>query len=87
MKTTLAIVTSLVGAASAFAPAQQCTARTGSVAVQETVADLKSLAEKSNPVLKVRSVGLRCLPLFLIMIPFSLLLLMCETNFTRPLVL
>jgi hypothetical protein len=53
MKTTLAVVSSFVAAASAFAPAQQqCSARTGTVGMQETVADLKKLAEKSNPVLK-----------------------------------
>jgi hypothetical protein len=52
MKTTLALVSSLIGATSAFAPAQKCAARSGSVAVQETVADLKRIAEKSNPVLK-----------------------------------
>ena len=39
----------------AFAPVSQNSARAGSVAVRETVADLKKIAEKSNPVLKVRS--------------------------------
>ena len=38
------------GSTAAFAPAQTGRAST---AVRETVADLKTLAEKSNPVLKV----------------------------------
>lgn len=47
----LAALTVLVGSAAAFAPAETGRAST---AVRESLADLKTLAEKSNPVLKVR---------------------------------
>merc|ERR1719183_2396868 len=45
----LAALTLLVGSAAAFAPAETGRAST---AVRESLADLKTLAEKSNPVLK-----------------------------------
>lgn len=51
MKST-AILFALVGSATAFAPSKS-TART-SVAVNGAMEDLKTIAEKSNPVLKVR---------------------------------
>ena len=46
----LAVLSALVGSAAAFAPA---TSGRASTAVNNGMDDLKSIAEKSNPVLKV----------------------------------
>jgi hypothetical protein len=48
----LSLIALLIGSAAAFAPAPS--ART-SVAVNAGIDDLKSIAEKANPVLKVRT--------------------------------
>ena len=53
MKLSIALTSVLLGSVSAFVPVAQNRARAGSVAVRETVDDLKKIAEKSNPVLKV----------------------------------
>jgi len=52
MKLSIALTSVLLGSVSAFVPVAQNRARAGSVAVRETVDDLKKIAEKSNPVLK-----------------------------------
>ena len=58
-----AILATLVASAAAFAPAKDAS-RT-SVATKAAMDDLKSIAEKSNPVLKVSLLDWLCLVIFI----------------------
>jgi len=49
-----AVFASLVSAAAAFTPSSQQSAKTTSSSLDATKADLEKIAEKANPVLKVR---------------------------------
>ena len=53
MKTVL--FATLVGSAAAFAPQSASTTKASTTAVNGAMEDLKAIAEKSNPVLKVRA--------------------------------
>jgi len=50
-----AILMSLVASAAAFAPAKDVSRKSAAIATKAAMDDLKTIAEKSNPVLKVSS--------------------------------